>query len=55
MPYVVEAEGRTGQAASKTVNDRREALAVATEWASNGHAAIRILGDGRTYHPKELA
>ncbi len=55
MSYVIEAEERSGKAASKIVNDRKEALAVAVEWNSRGHEGIRIVGDGRTYLPKELA
>jgi hypothetical protein len=53
MPYVVQADDQDGPS-SKTVADRKEALALAVRWASEGRSRIRILGDGRIYNAQEL-
>jgi hypothetical protein len=54
MPYVVQADDQDG-ASSKTLADRKEALALAVRWAGEGHSHIRVLGDGRIYNAQELA
>jgi hypothetical protein len=55
MAYIVEADDPDFGAASKTVADRKLALAVAVKWATKGRTGIKINGDGRTYTPAELA
>jgi hypothetical protein len=54
MPYIVQAGG-SDDPISKTVVNRKEALAAAIKWASEGRSGIKIIGDGRIYTAKELA
>ena len=54
MPYIVLADG-SKDAISTTVSDRKQALAAAVEWASDGRSGVKIIGDGRIYTVKELA
>jgi hypothetical protein len=54
MPYIVQGGGPEGPI-SKTVDDPKEALAVAIEWASEGRSGVKIIGNGRIYTAKELA
>lgn len=55
MVYIVQAEESEDHAPiSKTLVDRKEALATAVDWASQGRSNIKIIGDGRVYTPKEL-
>ena len=54
MPYIVQAGGPEGPI-SKTVDDPREALAVAIEWETEGRSAVKIIGEGRIYKAEELA
>jgi len=37
------------------VADCKEALASAIDWARQGRTNIKIVGDGRTYSPEQLA
>jgi hypothetical protein len=46
MPYIVQAGG-SDDAISKTVTNRKEELAAAVKWASEGRSGIKIIGDGR--------
>jgi hypothetical protein len=55
MAYIVQAVDSEGDAISTTVADRKQALAVAIKWASQGRSGIKIIGDGRIYTAKELA
>jgi hypothetical protein len=54
MAYIVQAEDSEGPI-SKTLADRKEALATSVEWASEGRLNIKIIGDGRRYTARELA
>jgi hypothetical protein len=54
MPYIVQAGG-SEDPISLTVDDPREALAAAIEWAGEGRSGVKIIGDGRIYTQKELA
>jgi hypothetical protein len=54
MAYIVQAEDHDG-AISKTVADRKDALATAVTWASEGRSNVKIIGNGRIYTPKDLA
>lgn len=55
MVYIVEADGTSDDEVLKTAADRREARAIAVEWACQGATNIRIIGDGRIYTPEALA
>jgi hypothetical protein len=54
MAYVLQAEDSEG-AISLTVFDRKQALAAAIKWATEGRSGIKIIGDGRIYTTRELA
>jgi hypothetical protein len=54
MTYIVQAEDPDG-AISKTIADRKDALATAVTWASEGRSNVKIIGNGRIYTLKELA
>lgn len=53
MAYVLQAEDSEG-AISLTVFDRKQALAAAIKWATDGRSGIKIIGDGRIYTTREL-
>ncbi len=56
MAYIVQAAGGLDDDfVSLAASDRREALAVAIEWMSEGRTDVRIVGDGRIYTPESLA
>jgi hypothetical protein len=42
MAYIVQADDSEGDAISITVADRKEALAAAVEWATEGRSGIKI-------------
>jgi hypothetical protein len=54
MAYIVQAEDPDG-AVSKTIADRKDALATAVNWASEGRSNVKIIGNGRIYTAMELA
>ena len=56
MAYIVQAEDASDHNfVSLAVPDRKEALATAIEWMSEGRTAVKIVGDGRIYTPESLA
>lgn len=56
MAYIVQArESEDHAPISKTLVDRKGALATAVKWASQGRLNVKIIGDGRIYTAKELA
>ena len=56
MAYIVQAgDGLDHNFVSLAAPDRKEALAIAIEWMSEGRTAVKIVGDGRIYTPKSLA
>jgi hypothetical protein len=55
MPYIVQAEEADDHSAvSKRHTDRKEALANAVRWTSEGRK-VKIIGNGRIYTTTELA
>jgi hypothetical protein len=55
MPYIVQAdESDDHSAVSKTHADRKDALANAVRWTSEGRK-VKIIGNGRIYTTTELA
>jgi hypothetical protein len=55
MPYIVQAEESDDHSAvSKRHTDRKEALANAVRWTSEGRK-VKIIGNGRIYTTTELA
>jgi hypothetical protein len=55
MPYIVQAEGsEIHSAVSKKHADRKDALANAVQWGSEGRK-VKIIGNGRIYTAAELA
>jgi hypothetical protein len=55
MPYVIQAVDSGGDPVSITVSGRKEALAAALNWESEGRSGVKIIGDGRIYSTKDLA
>jgi hypothetical protein len=55
MAYIVQAGDSNHGGISKTVADRKRALAIAVKWGSQGRSGVTISGDGRIYTAKELA
>jgi len=55
MPYIVQAEeSKDHNAVSKTHEDRKDALATAVQWGSEGRK-VKIIGNGRIFTAQELA
>jgi hypothetical protein len=46
MAYIVQTDDTDHTGISKTVADRKRALAVAVKWASEGRLGLKISGDG---------
>jgi hypothetical protein len=55
MAYIVQADDSGNDGISITRADRKEALAAAVQWQSEGRSGVKIIGDGRIYTPKDLA
>jgi len=55
MAYIVQANLPGDDAATITVLTREEALKTAVGWQEDGHAGVKIIGDGRMYTPEEFA
>jgi hypothetical protein len=55
MAYIVQANLPGDDAATITVLTREEALKIAVGRQEDGHAGVKIIGDGRIYTPGELA
>ena len=47
MAYIVQAGDSNHGGISKTVADRKRALAIAVKWGSQGRSGVTISGDGR--------
>jgi len=56
MAYIVQAwDASDHNFVSLAAPDRKEALAIAIGWMSEGRTAVKIVGDGRIYTPESLA
>jgi hypothetical protein len=55
MSYIVQADDSVDDGISITRADRKEALAAAVQWQSEGRPGVKIVGDGRIYTAQELA
>ena len=55
MAYIIQADDSGDDAISLTLADRKEALAAAIQWQSEGRSGVKIIGDGRIYSPDDLA
>ena len=54
MAYIVQANVPGNNAASVTVAEREEALAIARHWIKSGHRGVKVIGDGRIYLQAEF-
>jgi hypothetical protein len=54
MAYIVQTDVPGNNAATVTVAEREEALAIARNWIKSGHTGVKIIGDGRIYLPAEF-
>jgi hypothetical protein len=54
MAYIVQTDVPGNNAATVTVAEREEALAIARNWIKSGYTGVKIIGDGRIYLPAEF-
>jgi len=55
VAFNVQRDGPGNDAVSVTIDDRKEAFALAIEWLDGGRTGIKIIGDGRVYSAMEFA